>query len=335
MLNRTLLCLSLIIPYAAFAETTTNASSTNGAVTASTQGAVSPKKVQSRTSKKYRSLRKKQRVKKRVRKAKRRARTRRYPTSRPKNVNLKQPKFSKRPFPAGERLHFDIMMFGQLSGETILAVGEDEKRNGRTVIPMGGFLRGSPFLNKFYPIENSLHVWLDPRTYQPQLSEFSVNENHKKMTYTTRYNQKARRVSSLRIKKNRKMRRQHKAVAPVYEPLGCIYAIRAMKLTVGDEFNYYLFDGRKERLVNVKVLGEEDVSVPAGLYRAKKIAISTKITGGFVTEAMLKLKPRRGTIWIANDEARTPLKMIAETKLGPAEALLTKRYFEKGKIQFN
>ena len=130
------------------------------------------------------------------------------------------------------------------------------------------------------------------------------------------------------------MRRRHRAVAEVYEPLGCIYAIRAMALSVGDEFNYYLFDGRKERLVNVKVLAEEEVVVPAGMYRAKKIAISTQITGGFITNAMLKLAPRKGTIWIAEDDARTPLKMIAETKLGPAEAILTKRYFEAGQIDF-
>ena len=87
--------------------------------------------------------------------------------------------------------------------------------------------------------------------------------------------------------------------------------------------------------MNVKVVSEEDVAVPAGLFRAKKIMISTEITGGFVTKAMLKLPPRRGTIWIADDEAKTPLKMIAETKLGPAEALLTKRYFEDGQINFN
>ena len=54
-----------------------------------------------------------------------------------------------------------------------------------------------------------------------------------------------------------------------------------------------------------------------------------------MTKAMLKLPPRRGTIWIANDENKTPLKMIAETKLGPAEALLTKRYFEEGLLTFD
>lgn len=279
--------------------------------------------------------RKKVRKGHRAKAKRRRSRVRRYPMNRPKGVDLSLPQFAGKPFKANERLHFNVMMFGQLAGETILAVGKEEIREGQRVLPLAGFLRGSPFLNKFYPINNSLHVWLDTKTYRPQRSEFSVDENLKKMSYTTRYKQDSRQITSLRVKKSKKMRRKHKVVSDVYEPLGCIYAIRAMDLSVGDEFNYYLFDGRKERLVTVKVLGEEDVSVPAGLYRAQKISISTKITGGFVTKAMLKMAPRRGTIWIANDEHRTPLKMIAETKLGPAEALLTKRYFEEGLLTFD
>lgn len=267
---------------------------------------------------------------------KRRAQKRRpkFPTRRPTGVNLTVPAVSAKPFEPGERLHFNVMMFGQHAGETILAVGEEETKNGKRTLPLGGFLRGSPFLNKFYPIENSLHVWLEPSTFRPLFSDFVVDENRKKMKYITRYDQRRRKVSSLRYKGKKRLRRRHEPIADVYEPLGCIYAIRSMDLQVGDAFNYYLFDGRKERIVYVQVLAEEDVTVPAGLFRAKKISISTKITGGFVSKRMFDLPDRNGTIWIANDQWSTPLKMIAETKLGPAEAVLTKRYSEKGKIVF-
>lgn len=257
-----------------------------------------------------------------------------FPTKRPKGVDLILPAFNPRPFQTGERLHFNVMMFGQHAGETILAVGEEETKNGKRTLPLGGFLRGSPFLNKFYPIENSLHVWLDPKSFKPLFSDFVVDENKKRMKYITRYDQRRRKVSSLRYKGKKRLRRHHKPISDVYEPLGCIYAIRSMQLEVGDAFSYYLFDGRKERIVHVKVLSEEDVTVPAGMFRAKKISISTKITGGFVSKRMFDLPDRNGTIWIANDQWSTPLKLIAETKLGPAEAVLTKRYSEAGKIIF-
>ena len=284
-----------------------------------------------------RKVDKKNRVKsKSKRRKKRRSKKRKskFPTKRPKKIDLTLPSLKVKPFEPGERLHFNVMMFGQHAGETILAVGQEETKNGKRTLPLGGFLRGSPFLNKFYPIENSLHVWLEPSTFRPLFSDFVVDENRKRMKYITRYDHRRRTVSSLRYKGKKRLRRRHEPIADVYEPLGCIYAIRSMDLKVGDSFNYYLFDGRKERIVSVKVLGEEEVNVPAGLFRAKKISISTKITGGFVSKRMFDLPNRNGTIWIANDQWATPLKMIAETKLGPAEAVLTKRYSEQGKIVF-
>ena len=100
-----------------------------------------------------------------------------------------------------------------------------------------------------------------------------------------------------------------------------------MKIKPGDTFNYYLFDGRKERLVRVNVVGEESVTVPAGVFRAHRIEIETQITGGFVTQKMLELPVRKGTIWIGVDEHRTPLKMLAQTKLGPCRGDLNKTLF--------
>ena len=258
---------------------------------------------------------------------KRRAKRKVYPTNRPKGIDLNLPTMTKPPFQEGERLHFNVKMFNQLAGETILAVGQTEGTGAQQRLPIAGFLRGSPFLNKFYPIDNSLHVWLDSEL-RPVRSKFSVNENHKVMTYETTINQKRKRIRSVRTKAKRKLVRRHRPIATVYEPLGCIYAIRSMKIKPGDAFNYYLFDGRKERLVRVKVVGEESVTVPAGIFRAHRIEIETQITGGFVTQKMLELPVRKGTIWIGVDEHRTPLKMLAQTKLGPAEATLTKRYFD-------
>ena len=235
---------------------------------------------------------------------KRRAKRKVYPTNRPKGIDLDLPPMTKPPFQEGERLHFNVKMFNQLAGETILAVGHSEGTGNRERLPIAGFLRGSPFLNKFYPIDNSLHVWLDSEL-RPVRSKFSVNENHKVMTYETTIDQKRKRIRSVRTKANRKLVRRHRPIATVYEPLGCIYAIRSMKIKPGDTFNYYLFDGRKERLVRVNVVGEESVTVPAGVFRAHRIEIETQITGGFVTQKMLELPVRKGTIWIGVDEHRT------------------------------
>ena len=153
------------------------------------------------------------------------------------------------------------------------------------------------------------------------------------MKYITRYNHKRRHVSSLRHKGRKKLRRTHQPVADVYEPSDVFTRFEACNSRSGT-FNYYLFDGRKRAHCDCKCCWGGRCIGPGWALSSEESAISTRITGGFVNKKMFDLPNRNGTIWIANDAWSTPLKMIAETKLGPAEAVLTKRYREDGAIVF-
>ncbi|MEE2758091.1 MAG: DUF3108 domain-containing protein [Myxococcota bacterium] len=272
--------------------------------------------------------------KKRIRKIrlKRVSKRQKWPTRRPKKLKGILPKIGPAPYESGERLVFKIQMFGSHAGNVILAVGDKTEQNGRTQTPFVGFMRSSEFLNKFYPVENRLVVLADSKTLLPTKTDFFVRENGKAIDYHTEFNHKKRLLNSLKLKNGKRQKRNFTPATDIHEPLGSVYAVRRMDLKPGDRFQRYIWDGRKERLIDCKVVGVETVTTDAGVFETLRIEITTRVSGGFIKRSVLNNPIRKGTIWIANDRWRTPVKMIAPTKLGNAEAVLIRRYVEKGTV---
>lgn len=275
-------------------------------------------------------------AKKVVSKRKVRKKRQRWPTRRPKEVLATPPKLGNVPFPEGERLAFKVRITSPLlnteAGEVILAVGQRTKLNGRAVVPLAGFMRSNELLSTFYPIDDRLQVLVDEKTFQPLESTFHISENGTTMDYKTVYNQPARHILSERLKDGKKLDRDFTSADDVYEALTSIYAARRIDLKPGLEFQYYIWDGRKERLVTITVAGEEKVWTPAGWFEATRVDISSVITGGFIKPDVLDTPKKTGSAWFANDAARTPLKVVTPTKLGQAEALLTRRYIDNSSL---
>ncbi|MCA9539459.1 MAG: DUF3108 domain-containing protein, partial [Myxococcales bacterium] len=252
-----------------------------------------------------------------------------WPTRRPKQAKANPPKLIRRPFESGERLLYQVKMFNAVAGEAILAVGEPTMHAGRRAQPLAGWVRSSEFLNKFYPVENRYVALLDDETYLPLKTDFYIRENGESIDYHTTYDHRAKLVQSTREKGGKTLKRNFSAVTPLYEAIGSVFGVRRMDLKPGDAFDYYVWDGRKERWVDIKAVGIERVWTEMGWFDALKVEVETRITGGFIKKDMLDRPIRRGTIWISQDEQRLPVKLITPTKLGDAEAVLVRRYIEK------
>ena len=188
-----------------------------------------------------------------------------------------------------------------------------------------GFIRGSEFLNKFYPVNNRLDALVDLKTMLPLKSNFFIREKGVKSDYHTVFDHKKRLIRSIRFKKKKKLYRNFTQLTNIYESLGSIYGVRRMDLKVGMTFNYYIWDSRKERLIRVHVVGEERILTDAGWFDTLKLDVSAQITGGFMRDKKLKAPIRKGSLWIAKDRYRTPVKVLTPTKLGDATATLVRR----------
>jgi hypothetical protein len=261
-------------------------------------------------------------------KKKNRLKRQHWPTKRPDGKPPHPPKLGNIPFPEGERLKYDIKMFDTLAGEAIFAVGARIEGRGRNTVPLAAFLRSSPFLSKFYRIDDTLKVTVNEANFLPMESSFRIRENGKKLDYITKFKQFSRLLLSTRTKAAKILKRNFTTVAPVYDALSGIYAMRRLELQTGQAFELYVWDGRRERLVQVKVVGDERIWTKLGWFDCTRIEMSSDITGGFIKKSALDIPATKGTVWLAKDAARTPVKVSTPTKLGTAEAVLVKRWVE-------
>jgi hypothetical protein len=265
---------------------------------------------------------------------KKRKRLRKFPTNRPKRALKEPPALGQIPFPLGETLTFKVNMLNAHSGTVTLKVGRRGKLKEKSVLELSGFVQSSPVLENFYPIRDSLRVFVDERTFQPVKSEFFLNEKGRKVEYVSEFDQDTGRLDWTKVRELKKRKKTSKlsymAPHPMHETLSSLYALRRLDLKVGMSFEQYIWDGQRERLIEVKVLGEERVLTGIGWVEAYKISIQGAITGGIISKRALKRPPVKGFAWIAKDAYRTPIKAITPTKLGQAEAVLSAKSVNVG-----
>jgi hypothetical protein len=200
-----------------------------------------------------------------------------------------------------------------------------------------GSIKSSPLLKNFYPIQDRLSVLVDEKTFKPVRSHFHLKEKGNEIVYLTEYDpEKAslvwKKEKTLAGKKKRTYNELHQGhVAGLYESLSSLYAIRRVDLKVGLHFEQYVWDGQRERLVEVKVIGEDRIFTDLGWIETHKVEIKSKITGGFISKRLLKAPPMKGIGWFAKDAYRTPVKVVTPTRLGEAEAVLTQRTIDAPK----
>ena len=250
-----------------------------------------------------------------------------YPLNRPKRALKSPPPLGKIPFALGERLTYKINLMNAHSGDVVLKVGKRGVYKGTKVIELSGNIKSSPFIENFYPIRDRLVVLVDEKTFLPVKSDFYLNEKKRESSFHTEFNTKTGHLKWQKKSKgkNKSSKKNYQGPGKLYESLSSLYALRRLELKVGLHFEQYVWSGRRERLVDVKVIGEERVLTDLGWFDTYKVEISSIITGGFVTKRSLKRKAMKGTAWIAKDKFLTPIKLITPTKLGEAEAILTRR----------
>jgi hypothetical protein len=262
-------------------------------------------------------------------KGKVKARRKRYPTKRPKRELKAPPPLGKIPFPLGERLTFKVNLLNAHAGTVTLKVGQRGSFQDRKVVELSGFIQSSPFLENFYPIRDSLVVLADEVSFLPVKSDFFLNEQKRDVKYRSEYTAGSGEIKWSQERKHKgklfKRRYVHKAPGPIYESLSSLYALRRLELKVGLSFEQYVWDGKRERLVEAKVVGEERILTDLGWFDTYRIEVNTVITGGIVSRRLLKQAPVKGTAWVAKDAHHTPVKLRTPTRLGEAEAVISAR----------
>jgi hypothetical protein len=100
------------------------------------------------------------------------------------------------------------------------------------------------------------------------------------------------------------------------DPVGVLYAIRAMDWAHGADFHAPVYDGHQLYQLSAAVQAKSDmVSVPAGAFTATRLAVRLAQNTGKVASIDFQ-------VWLANDTARTPVQFQAELPFGNIRAEL-------------
>lgn len=254
------------------------------------------------------------------------AEEKRWPVRRPPKSKIRPvPPLGNIPFPDGEVLEFSIKMFGAEAAKAKFEVERKGTYGDRPTVTFRALLTGSAFLNKIYPLNDTLTLRVDEGSFRPVKSDFHIEENGKVIDYHTDFFQKRFQVLSTQTRKGKDLVRSFRTSEVIYDALSSMYAARRIELKPGLAFDYFVWDGKRERLISVEVKGQERVWTPVGWFDAMKLQITTRITGGFIAANVLDRPAKTGFAWIGLDEARTPVKLTTPTKLGDAEAILVRR----------
>jgi hypothetical protein len=101
------------------------------------------------------------------------------------------------------------------------------------------------------------------------------------------------------------------------DPLGLMQYLRTIEWTKTPEVRCPVYDGHKLYEVLATLSGNDEISVPAGNYRASKIAIRVFDNGA-------ELKDASFSLFLAQDSARTPVLLEAVMPFANARVELTK-----------
>lgn len=205
-------------------------------------------------------------------------------------------------FDAGERLVYRAGFRLLAAGETVMEVSNDSLPDGSRVIRVSSRTRTDPVFDPLYKIRDRIDIWLDPATAELRRMVRDLNEGRYHRQDTSRVDAATGHLYA-----------RGDTIAldgPVFDPIGAIYHLRKRDLAVGDTIRLNIFDGRRLRLIAIRVSGPIIKKVPAGTFDCLALlptsTDNTKLTknGDFLR------------IWLSNDAHRIPIRIEQRTNFG-------------------
>src|SRR5262249_11984226 len=109
--------------------------------------------------------------------------------------------------------------------------------------------------------------------------------------------------------------------AGVIDPITAVFRARLSGARPGDVLRYDVWTGESRYHVDLDVQGPEEISVPAGRFRALRVIPTVwKVEGRAEPDTRL----REATIWVTDDPARALLRIRGEVSIGSVTLDLVK-----------
>jgi hypothetical protein len=214
------------------------------------------------------------------------------------------------PFAVGETLQYQVLwsQFSVHAATLDFSVAEQRNFFGRLAWHFRATAHTINTMRLAYTLDDQFDSYtdasqLDCLQYELYLNEQGKAENSKLRT-STQAEPAAPNATLVRV------------LPGTRDPIGLLYALRAVDWQHNPEFRVPAFDGHRLYEIRADVeVPSGQVSVPAGQFTATRLAIH-------VSERGSELPDTHFWLWLAHDAARTPVLIEAEVPFGTARVEL-------------
>jgi hypothetical protein len=224
------------------------------------------------------------------------------------------PELSAKPFPAPEKLEYDLTWGGLKAGTSSLQL-----KAGRHTWEIISKAHSADWVSVFYKVEDRIESTLLPGLSSP----LGIPENyriklregrHRRDKEVIFHQQEKRAVFIDHLKKEKK---EFKVPYGVFDPLSAFYDIRSRELRVGESQWVHIFDSKKLWHVEVQVLRKERIKLPVGTF-------STIVIKPLMQSEGIFQKKGDVTIWLTDDARRIPVRLQTKVPVGHITATLVR-----------
>jgi len=222
-------------------------------------------------------------------------------------------------FAPGETSTYSVA-FGRFKlGEARLTVQDIETIDGREVVRTSLQVEGGP---PFYRIENDFSSWIDTGRFRSIRFERRIREGPRRLRDRYELDPVAGVFTaeswSEELESYEPSRFENGGPMPedAIDEIAFLFLVRTLILDSGDESRMERYFKPQSNLISVRVLGREEIRVPAGRFK-------TIVVEPIIPELEVFREDRKPRVWISDDERRIIVKVQTNATIGAVALNLT------------
>ncbi|MBM3307178.1 MAG: DUF3108 domain-containing protein [Candidatus Eisenbacteria bacterium] len=215
------------------------------------------------------------------------------------------------PFGAGERLTFEIKYGFVTAGTAVMSIPSIVRERGHPCYHIVSIAESNPVFAAFFTVRDVAESFLDVRRLVPLRFQKQIREGDFRSEDQVIFDRD--RQVALYPRKGHVVPLSYEA----QDILSSLYYVRMMDLRVGRSVYIENHADRKNYPLEIRVLREERVKVPAGAFDCIVVEPVMRTTGLFRHKGKL-------TVWLTKDPLHVPVLMKSKVAIGSISAVLTK-----------
>ncbi|MBI4487601.1 MAG: DUF3108 domain-containing protein [Deltaproteobacteria bacterium] len=167
------------------------------------------------------------------------------------------------------------------------------------------------YLELLWKMRDSIESVFEAETLRPRRFIFYQRENRKRIDTIALFDPGSKKWVVHR-QQGAKIRDYEFVSQNTLDPISAVYLARSLDFKPGDKLRMDIFGGKSRYWITLDIVGQERISVKAGVFDAYKIMIRVSN----LTRSGYAGRVRQATGWISADAMRKPLKMVSEIFVG-------------------